>query len=83
MTPQEQLIGELAELENGALHKELISRREEIVRNWTASDDEKRDLISKGEKRILDRLIQDIESARENLKKRRQGAERSHMSKAF
>jgi len=77
------LIRELAELDGGELHKALLQRRQEVVAGWTASDDDRRDLISKGEKRILDQLIGDIENAKNEVKKSRQGAERTLMSQAF
>lgn len=78
-----QLTGELAELEGSALHQHLKAWRDEIVLTWTASDDDRRDLIAKGEKRILDQLIRSIEEAKDTLRKRRQGAERKRMSHAF
>lgn len=80
----EHLLAELAELENGLIHKDLITRRDQVIATWTASNDDRIDLILKGEKRILDQLIMSIEQARESInKKRRQSAEQKPMSKSF
>lgn len=82
MTGKEQLLTDLAELEDGPLHRSLMKKRELVVANWTASNDPAADQIFKGEKRILDVLIDDIETAREAIRKIRSRPE-VQMSKAF
>ncbi len=74
---------QLAELKDSDYHQRLLAQREEVVSLWTASDDDSRDKLLKGEKRVLDRLIEEIETAQEILRRSRRSAERSSMSHSF
>jgi hypothetical protein len=74
---------QLAELKDSDYHQRLLAQREEVVALWTASDDDSRDKLLKGEKRVLDRLIEEIETAQEILRRSRRSAERSSMSHSF
>ncbi len=79
MTPDEhrRLLMELIGLQDSTFYEHLLTKRQEIIESWTLSDSEERDRILKGEKRLLDDLIESIEEAKQSLQMLEEGEQKT------
>lgn len=76
-------LSELHDLKGSRFVEYLEALRQIAIQKWTDSDDGRVAAIAQGEKRVLDRIIQDINTAWNKVQDERKKLERPNMSKAF
>lgn len=83
MTRDVALLAELNDLKDGPFYEFLKELRVNTVEGWTDAGDDRTAVLLQGEKRLLDRLINRIDSARSDYVAAREREARPNMSKSF
>lgn len=67
-----RLLTELAELQHSPVLEYLKALRDETIEQWTHAADDRTATMKQGEKRLLDRIIDDISTAEEQKRRLRE-----------
>lgn len=83
MINDHRLLSELYDLKDTRVVEYLRGLRDEAVGKWTDSTSDREATLAQGEKRVLDRIIKDIESAWDIMQKQKKDKQRPDMRQAF
>lgn len=78
-----RLLSELHDLKDSRVQGYLEDLRQQAIQKWTDADNDRAATIAQGEKRILDRIVSDMQRAWDRVQEQRSRRERPQMSKAF